>query len=144
MLFFFSASQSRMSRSVSAEYDKFERGNLLIKYLSSARMTQGECHYEDLLDVIPRFQRFVKPARKSIYVIAGRQERGPLTEPIKRILNSHNVKVTRNLFRVWGIFSPNPRILSRKNNEPTPFILFLAMTVITNTSDRKNVSLVHV
>ena len=67
-----------MSRSVSAEYDKFERGNLFIKYLSSARMTQGECHYEDLLDVIPRFQRFVKPARKSIYVIAGRQERGPL------------------------------------------------------------------
>ena len=35
------------------------------------------------------------------------------------------------------------RILSRKNNEPTPFILFLAMTVITNTSDRPNVSLVH-
>ena len=150
-----------MSRSVSAEYDKFERGNLFIKYLSSARMTQGECHYEDLLDVIPRFQRFVKPARKSIYVIAGRQERVTLerelatcfavfpyiqgvTEPIKRILNSHNVKVTQNLFRVWGIFSPNLRILSRKNNEPTPFILFLAMTVTTNTSDRPNVSLVHV
>ena len=30
------------------------------------------------------------------------------------------------------------------NNEPTPFILFLAMTVTTNTSDRPNVSLVHV
>ena len=66
-----------------------------------------------------------------------------VTEPIKRILNSHNVKVTQNLFRVWGIFSPNLRILSRKNNEPTPFILFLAMTVTTNTSDRPNVSLVH-
>ena len=38
----------------------------------------------------------------------------------------------------------NLRILSRKSNEPTPFILFLAMTVITNTSDRPNVSLVHV
>ena len=67
-----------------------------------------------------------------------------VTEPIKRILNSHNVKVTQNLFRVWGIFSPNLRILSRKNNEPTSFILFLAMTVTTNTSDRLNVSLVHV
>ena len=36
-------------------------------------------------------------------------------------------------------FLPNLRILSRKNNEPTPFILFLAMTVTTNTSDRPNV-----
>ena len=67
-----------------------------------------------------------------------------VTEPIKRILNSHNVKVTQNLFRVWGIFSPNLRILSRKNNEPTPFILFLAMTVTTTTSDRPNVSLVYI
>ena len=39
---------------------------------------------------------------------------------------------------------PNLRILLRKSNEPTPFILFLAMTVTTNTSDRPNVSLVHV
>ena len=98
-----------MSRSVSAEYDKFERGNLLIKYLSSARMTQGECHYEDLLDVIPRFQRFVKPARKSIYVIAGRQERGPLTEPIKRILNSHNVKVAQQPFQSLGHIFAKPK-----------------------------------
>ena len=50
-----------------------------------------------------------------------------VTEPIKRILNSHNVKVMlKNLF-----------------NKPTPFILFLVMTVTTNTSDRPNVSLVH-
>ena len=38
----------------------------------------------------------------------------------------------------------NLRILSRKSNEPTPYILFFAMTVIRNTSDRPNVSLVHV
>ena len=31
-----------------------------------------------------------------------------------------------------------------KNKEPTPFIVFLAMTVTKNTSDRPNVSLVHV
>ena len=67
-----------------------------------------------------------------------------VTEPIKRILNSHNVQVAQKPFRLWGIFSPNLRILSRKNNEPAPFILFLAMTVTTNTSDRPNVSLVHV
>ena len=36
------------------------------------------------------------------------------------------------------------RISSRKNNEPTPFILFLALTVTTNTSNRPNVRLVHV
>ena len=29
-----------------------------------------------------------------------------VTEPIKRILNSHNVKLLRNLFRLWGIFLP--------------------------------------
>ena len=31
-----------------------------------------------------------------------------------------------------------------KRREPTPFILFLAMTVTKNTSDRPNVSLVHI
>ena len=50
-----------------------------------------------------------------------------VTEPIKRILNSHNVKVAQNTFRLWGIFLPNLRILSRKNNELTLFILFLAI-----------------
>ena len=35
------------------------------------------------------------------------------------------------------------RISSRKNNEPTPFILFLALTVTTNTSNRPNVRLVN-
>ena len=68
-----------------------------------------------------------------------------VTEPTKRILNGYNVIVVKkNLFRLWGIFLPNLRILLRKSNEPTPFILFLAMTVTTNTSDRPNVSLVHV
>ena len=54
------------------------------------------------------------------------------------------LKLLKNLFRLWGIFSPNLRNLSRKNNEPTPFIQFPAMTVTTSTSDRPNVSLVHV
>ena len=63
-----------------------------------------------------------------------------VTEPIKRILNT-TLKLLKNLFRLWGILSPNLRILSQKNNEPTPFILFLAMTVTTNTSDRPNYSL---
>ena len=34
------------------------------------------------------------------------------------------LKSPKNLFSLWGIFSPNLRILSRKNNEPTPFIHF--------------------
>ena len=58
------------------------------------------------------------------------------------------LKLLKNLFSLWGIFLPNLRILSRKNNEPTLFILFRAMTVITSlsdqTCDRPNVSLVHV
>ena len=67
-----------------------------------------------------------------------------VTEPIKRILNSHNVKVAQKSFRTLGHIFAKLRTLSRKNNEPTPIILFLAMTVITNTSDRPNVNLVHV
>ena len=67
-----------------------------------------------------------------------------VTEPIKRILNSHNVKVAQKPFQTLGIFLPNLRILLRKNNEPTLFILFRAMTVITSISDRPNVSLVHI
>ena len=68
-----------------------------------------------------------------------------VTETTKKILNSHNVKVVKkNLFRLWGIFSPNLKDPITKENEPTPFILFRAMNVTTNISDRPNVSLVHV
>ena len=62
-------------------------------------------------------------------------------EPSREFWIATTLKLLKNLFRIWGIFSPNLRILSRKNNEPTPFILFLAMTVTTNTSDRPNVQL---
>ena len=54
------------------------------------------------------------------------------------------LKLLKNLFRLKGMFSPNLRILSLKNNEPTLFILFRAMTVIKSLQDRSNVSLVHV
>ena len=68
-----------------------------------------------------------------------------VTEPFKRVLNSHNVKVAQKpFFRLSGIFLPNLRILLRNNNEPTLFILFHAMTVITSISDGPNVSLVYV
>ena len=67
-----------------------------------------------------------------------------LQNPSREFWIATTLKLLKNLFRLCGIFSPNLRILSRKNNEPTPFILFLAMTVTTNTSDRPNVSLVHV
>ena len=54
------------------------------------------------------------------------------------------LKLLKNLFRLWGKFLPNLRILSLKNNEPTPLILFLVMTVTMNTSDRPNVNLLHI
>ena len=66
-----------------------------------------------------------------------------LRNPSREFWIATTLKLLKNLFRLWGIFPPNLRILSRKNNESTPFILFLAMTVTTNTSDRPNVSLVH-
>ena len=56
-----------------------------------------------------------------------------LRNPSREFWMATTLKLLKNLFRLWGIFLPNLRILSRKNNEPTPFILFLAMTVITNT-----------
>ena len=46
------------------------------------------------------------------------------------------LKSLKNLLSLWGIFSPNLRILSRKNNEPTPSILFFAMIMTTNTSEK--------
>ena len=67
-----------------------------------------------------------------------------VTEPIKIILIATTLTLIRNLFRLRAYFLPNLRILSRKNNEPTLSILFLAMTVIVSTSDRPNVSLIHV
>ena len=56
-----------------------------------------------------------------------------LRNPSREFWIATTLKLLKNLLSVSGIFLPNLRILSRKNNEPTPFILFLAMTVITNT-----------
>ena len=103
---------------------------------------------------------FLRNCQKPVTTSNSLDEREPATgfvvipniqgvmEPIKRILPNGvkvkvNVKVAQKPFRLWGIFSTNLRILSPKNNELTPFILFLAMTVTTNTSDRPNASLVH-
>ena len=52
------------------------------------------------------------------------------------------LKLLKNLFRLKGMFSRNLRILSLKNKEPTLFILFRAMSVITSLQDRSNVSLI--
>ena len=57
---------------------------------------------------------------------------------------SRKFELLKNLFRLWGTFLLNLRILLRKNNEPSPFILFPTITVITSLSDGPNVSLVHV
>ena len=57
-----------------------------------------------------------------------------VTEPSGQFWIATTLKLLKNLLNLWGIFLPNLRILSRKNNEPKPFILFLAMTVTTNTS----------
>ncbi|RMX57089.1 hypothetical protein pdam_00008218 [Pocillopora damicornis] len=67
-----------------------------------------------------------------------------VTEPSRQFLIAATLKLLKNLFRLWGIFLPNIKILPRKNNGPTLFILFRAMTVITSVSDRPNFSSVHV
>ena len=47
-----------------------------------------------------------------------------LLNPSREFWIATTLKSLKNLFRLWGIFSPNLRILSLKNNEPTLFILF--------------------
>ena len=71
-----------------------------------------------------------------------------VTEPIKRILKSHNVKAAQKAFQTLGhIFAKPKDPVTKKNNnnnEPTLLTLFHAVNVVTSTSDRPNVSLVHV
>ena len=64
-----------------------------------------------------------------------------LQNPSREFLLATTLMLLKSLFRLWDIFLPNLRILSRKNNEPKLFILFRAMTVTTSISDRPNVSL---
>ena len=67
-----------------------------------------------------------------------------LRNPSRWFWIATTLKLLKNLSRLYNIFLPNLRILSRKNNEQTLFILFRAMTVITSTSDRPKVSFVYV
>ena len=57
-----------------------------------------------------------------------------LRNPSREFWIATTLKLLKNLFRLWGIFLLNLRTLSWKNNEPTLFILFRAMTVITRKS----------
>ena len=45
--------------------------------------------------------------------------------PSREFWIATTLKLLKNLSRLWGIFLPHLRIMSRKNNEPTPFILFV-------------------
>ena len=56
-----------------------------------------------------------------------------LWNPLREFWIATTLKLLKNFLRLWGIFLPNLRILSQKNNKLMPFILFLAMTVTTNT-----------
>ena len=61
-----------------------------------------------------------------------------VTEPIKRILNSHNVKVAQKPFQTLGHIFAKPKDPVTKEQRTD------AIYSIPNTSDRPNVSLVHV
>lgn len=60
-----------------------------------------------------------------------------LRNPSREFWIATTFKLFKNLFRLKSIFFPKLRILSRKNNKPTLFILFRAMTVITSISETK-------
>ena len=67
-----------------------------------------------------------------------------VTEPIKRILNNHNVKVAQKPFQTLGHIFAKRKDPVTKEQLTGAIILFHAMTVTTNTSDRPNVILVYV
>ena len=81
---------------------------------------------------------FLRNCRKPVTTISTPDEREPATglllfprfrvlRNLKRILNSHSVKGAKKPFQTLGIFLPNLRILSRKNNEPTLFNIFYSV-----------------
>ena len=68
-----------------------------------------------------------------------------VSEPMKRILNSHNVHIAQKPFQIWGIFYCQTKVsITNEQLTKTLFILFCAMTAITSTQERPNVSLVHI
>ena len=64
-----------------------------------------------------------------------------VTEPIKRIQYSHNVKVAQKPFQTLGHIFAKPKDPLTKAQRAKSIH---AMTVITSISERPNVSLVHV
>ena len=67
-----------------------------------------------------------------------------VTEPIKRILNSHNVKVAQKTFRTLGHIFAKPKDPVTKEKRTNAIYSIPCNDCITNTSDRPNISLVHV
>ena len=67
-----------------------------------------------------------------------------VTEPIKRILCSHNVKVAQKPFLTLNHIFAKPKDPVPKEQNQTLYIPSRAMTVIKSTSDRLNFSLGHV
>ena len=67
-----------------------------------------------------------------------------VTEPIKRILNSHNVYVAQKPFQTLGHVFAKPKDPITNEKLTDVFILLRAMAVITSISDRPNFSLVDV
>ena len=64
-----------------------------------------------------------------------------VTEPIKRILGSYNIKVAQKPFLTLNHIFSKPKDPVSKEQKSIPS---RAMTVIRSTSDRQNVSLEHV
>ena len=65
-------------------------------------------------------------------------------KPIKKILNSHNVRVAQKPFQTLRHIFAEPEDPVMKEHEPTLLILFSATTLITSILDRPNISLVHI
>ena len=114
---------------------------------------EGRKYVSNVLKVIGYTINFLRNCRKPVTTSSIPNEREPatgfvvipyirgVTEPIKRIQYSHNVKVAQKPFQTLGYIFAKPKDPLTKAQRAKSIH---AMTVITSISERPNVSLVHV
>ena len=114
---------------------------------------EGRKYVSNVLKVIGYTKRFLRNCRKPVTTSSIPNEREPatgfavtpyirgVTEPIKRIQYSHNVKVAQKPFQTLGHIFAKPKDPLTKAQRAESIH---AMTVITSISETPNVSLIHV
>ena len=135
-------------------YPKLYSGGLTVHHPLDSKAEERKC-VSNILKANGYTKTFLRNCKKPVTTSNTSDEREPatgfaviphirvVTEPIKRILNSHNVKVAQKPFQTLGHIFAKPKDLVTKEQHTDAIYFILCNTVTTNTSDRPNVSLVH-